>query len=50
MDLLGLVNRLLPPGGIGTDVRTGKQSRSKAAPGWATVLNDRAASENNQIA
>jgi short-subunit dehydrogenase len=51
VDLLGLVNRLLPPpGGIGSDVRTGKQSQSKASPSWATALNERAALENNQIA
>lgn len=51
VDLLGLVNRLLPPpGGIGTDVRTGKQSTSKASANWATALNERAAQENNQIA
>ena len=51
VDLLGLVNRLLPPpGGIGEDVRTGKQSQSKASPSWATALSERAALENNQIA
>jgi hypothetical protein len=49
--LLGLVNRLLPPpGGIGADVRTGKQSTSKSSANWATALNERAAQENNQIA
>ena len=51
VDLLGVINRLLPsPGGIGTDGRTGKQSASKASPSWATALNERAARENNQIA
>lgn len=51
VDVLGVVNRFLPPpGGIGTDVRTGKQSRSKASPSWLTALNERAAQENNQIA
>ena len=51
VDVLGVLNRFLPPpGGIGTDVRTGKQSRSKASPGWITALNERAAQENNQIA
>ena len=51
MDILGVINRFLPaPGGIGTDVRTGKQSQSKASPNWATALNERAAQENNQIA
>jgi NAD(P)-dependent dehydrogenase (short-subunit alcohol dehydrogenase family) len=51
VDILGVINRFLPPpGGIGTDVRTGKQSKSKASPSWLTALNERAAKENNQIA
>jgi short-subunit dehydrogenase len=51
VDVLGVINRFLPPpGGIGTDVRTGKQSKSKASPSWLTALNERAAQENNQIA
>ena len=51
VDVLGVVNRFLPPpGGIGTDVRTGQQSKSKASPSWLTALNERAAKENNQIA
>lgn len=51
IDMLGLMNRFLPgPGGIGTDVRTGKQSQSKASPSWITSLNERAAADNNQIA
>jgi short-subunit dehydrogenase len=51
VDILGVINRFLPaPGGIGTDVRTGKQSQSKASPSWATALNERAARQNNQIA
>jgi NAD(P)-dependent dehydrogenase (short-subunit alcohol dehydrogenase family) len=51
VDLLGVINRFLPgPGGIGTEMRTGKQSRSKASPNWATALNERAAQQNNQIA
>jgi short-subunit dehydrogenase len=50
-DLLGLINRMLPPpGGIGKEVRTGKQSFSKASPSWITTLNERAAQQNNQIA
>jgi NAD(P)-dependent dehydrogenase (short-subunit alcohol dehydrogenase family) len=49
-DLLGLMNVLLPsPGGIGRDVRTGKQSSSSLSPSWITTLNERAAQENNQI-
>jgi hypothetical protein len=51
VDVLGVINRLLPPpGGIGTAVRTGKQSKSKAAPDWAVAVNERAALENNEIA
>lgn len=49
-DLLGLMNLLLPPpGGIGRDVRTGKQSSSSVSPSWITTLNEQAAQENNQI-
>lgn len=49
-DLLGLINVLLPPpGGIGSDVRTGKQSSSSVSPSWITTLNERAAQENNQV-
>lgn len=51
VDVLGIINRFLPPpGGIGRDMRTGKQSKSKASPSWLTALNERAAQENNQIA
>ena len=51
VDMLGVMNRFLPsPGGIGTDVRTGKESKSKASPSWVTALNERAAAQNNQIA
>lgn len=50
IDILGIMNRFLSgPGGIGTDVRTGKESKSKASPSWITALNERAAAENNQI-
>jgi len=49
-DLLGLINVLLPPpGGIGQDVRTGKQSSSSVSPSWITALNERAAQDNNEI-
>lgn len=51
IDMLGLVNQFLPAaGGIGTEVRTGKQSESKVSPSWVTALNERAAQQNNQIA
>ena len=50
-DLLGMINRLLPPpGGVGTEVRTGKQSFSKVSPSWITTLDEKAARQNNQIA
>lgn len=50
IDFLGLINRFLPsPGGIGQDVRTGKQSVSKASPSWITTLTEQAAQENNQV-
>lgn len=49
-DLLGLINVLLPwPGGISSDVRTGKQSSSKVSPSWVTTLNEQAAQANNQV-
>jgi len=49
-DLLGLMNILLPPpGGIGQDVRTGKQSFSNVSPSWITSLNEKAARENNEV-
>jgi short-subunit dehydrogenase len=49
-DVLGLMNVLLPPpGGIGREVRTGKQSSSSVSPSWITTLNERAAQENNQV-
>jgi hypothetical protein len=50
-DLLGLMNVLLPPPGrIGRDVRTGKESSSSVSPSWITTLNEQAAQENNQLA
>ncbi len=50
-DVLGLMIVLLPPpGGIGSDVRTGKQSSLSASPSWITTLNEQAAQENNQVA
>jgi short-subunit dehydrogenase len=49
-DVLGLINVLLPPpGGIGDDVRTGRQSSSSVSPSWITTLNERAAQQNNQV-
>jgi short-subunit dehydrogenase len=50
-DCLSMVNRwLLPaPGGIGTDTAKGKESYSSVAPSVLTVLDEKAARENNQI-
>lgn len=50
-DLLGLVNRMLPgPGGIGRKRAKGKDSQSELSPSWLTVLNEKAAERNNEVA
>jgi short-subunit dehydrogenase len=50
-DLLGLVNRVLPgPGGIGRKRAKGKNSQSELSPSWLTVLNEKAAQRNNEVA
>jgi len=50
-DVLSLVNRLLPrPGGIGTDIREGKDSHSWLSPSWLTILGEEAAVQNNEMA
>jgi hypothetical protein len=38
-----------PAGDQGNQLRTGFESRSKAAPSWATQLGDRAAEKNNEM-
>jgi NAD(P)-dependent dehydrogenase (short-subunit alcohol dehydrogenase family) len=49
-DILGLVNRFLPgPGGIGTARALGKDSQSPLSPSPLTVLNERAAAQNNEL-
>jgi short-subunit dehydrogenase len=49
--LLSLVEKLLPgPGGIGTQRAAGKDSASFASPSLVTVLNERAAQKNNEVA
>lgn len=49
--LTSLTNRLLPsPGGVGQQSRLGKVSESVLAPGLVTVLTDRAAARNNEMA
>jgi short-subunit dehydrogenase len=51
MAALATVHRLLPdPGGIGSDRAKGKDSQSFLSRSWLTVLDDRAAQRNNQIA
>ena len=50
-DLLGLVNYLLPEaGGIGKRRLKGKDSQSSWSPSLLTVLNERAAEQNNEVA
>jgi short-subunit dehydrogenase len=50
-DLLGLVNRVLPgPGGIGRKRAKGRDSQSELSPSWLTVLNEKAAQRNNEVA
>lgn len=47
---LGLVNRWLPaPGGIGTAIAKGVDSRPAWQPHWTTILGDRAARRNNEL-
>jgi short-subunit dehydrogenase len=49
--LLSLVERMLPgPGGIGKERAAGKDSSSFASPSLLTVLNERAAQRNNEVA
>lgn len=44
-----LVNATLPaPGGIGPEQRLGRESTSRWSPSWITVLNEKAASRNNE--
>lgn len=50
-DLLGMVNYLLPgAGGIGKRRAKGKDSQSAWSPSLLTVLNEKAAEQNNEIA
>jgi len=49
-DVLGLVNRLLPPpGGVGARNVPGRESASAFSPSLATALSDKAAIRNNEI-
>jgi short-subunit dehydrogenase len=50
-DMLALAARLMPaPGGIGRKRAKGKDSESPLAPSVLTVLSDRAAARNNEVA
>jgi NAD(P)-dependent dehydrogenase (short-subunit alcohol dehydrogenase family) len=49
-EILGLVNRVLPPmGGIGQRSARGYESESVAAPSLLTTLGDQAAARNNEL-
>jgi short-subunit dehydrogenase len=51
MAALALAQKLLPgPGGIGTDHAKGRESQSAVSRSWLTILDERAARRNNQIA
>jgi len=51
MDVLSFVNRLLPgPGGVGTELREGRESQSWASPSLVTALTEKAAVRNNETA
>jgi len=50
-DLLGLVNRVLPPAGdADSEAHLGSESFSALSPSPITVLNERAAGRNNEVA
>ncbi len=50
-DMLSLLNRLLPGyGGVGSRPVKGRHSRSALTPSWLTILSDRAAMKNNEVA
>jgi len=50
-DLMAVANRLLPrPGGIGTAIAKGSESRPRWLPSWLTASGDRAARRNNEYA
>src|SRR5436305_7124042 len=49
-DVNALLNRLLPgPGGIGRELRKGKERQSRLAPSILTALNEKAAVSNNEM-
>jgi short-subunit dehydrogenase len=47
--ILGAVNQVLPgAGGVGTETRKGRESKSAWSPSWLTSLNEEAALRNNE--
>jgi NAD(P)-dependent dehydrogenase (short-subunit alcohol dehydrogenase family) len=49
--VLSLMDRLLPrAGGVGAASREGRDSGTRWSPSWLTVLNERAARRNNEVA
>ena len=50
-DILAIMNQLLPAADTAeAQPKTGKQSFSRVSPSWLTILNERAAKENNEVA
>ena len=48
--MLALTNRFLPSaGGVGTERRKGRESKSAWSPSWLTSLNEEAAVRNNEV-
>jgi NAD(P)-dependent dehydrogenase (short-subunit alcohol dehydrogenase family) len=48
--ILGAVNQVLPgAGGVGTETRKGRESKSAWSPSWLTSLNEEAALRNNEV-
>lgn len=48
--ILAVVNQLLPAaGGVGTQTRKGRDSKSAWSPSWLTTLNEDAAIRNNEV-
>ena len=48
--MLALVNQLLPEaGGVGTQLKKGRESTSAWSPSWLTTLNEEAAVRNNEV-
>src|ERR1051325_2341768 len=48
--ILAVVNQMLPgAGGVGTETRKGRESKSAWSPSWLTSLNEDAAMKNNEV-